>query len=316
MSRTTIPLTTGAGLRLALLTALISGVAIWLNSAALKQVPDATLYTTLKNLVAALLMTTASLAWGGVAEARSLTRATWLRLLLIGVIGGSIPFLLFFGGLAMASAPGAAFIHKTLFIWVALLAVPFLGERPGFAQVGALAILLVGQLLLAPPRVEGASFATGEAMILAATLLWSVEVVVARRLLGSGAVSPGLAGAARLGFGVVLLLAYAAISGALAGVSALTAGVWAWVVLTGIVLAAYVGTWFAALRRAPASAVTAVLVVGALVTAGLQALSEGALPGPAALLGGALLVLASMVVAWTAVRDRDAVTAKEAASGA
>jgi hypothetical protein len=28
-------------------------------------------------------------------------------------------FLLFFSGLAMASAPTAAFIHKTMFIWVA-----------------------------------------------------------------------------------------------------------------------------------------------------------------------------------------------------
>ena len=51
---------------------------------------------------------------------------------MIGVIGGSVPFILFFNGLAMASAPSAAFIHKTLFVWVVLLAVPFLGERLGW----------------------------------------------------------------------------------------------------------------------------------------------------------------------------------------
>ena len=52
-----------------------------------------------------------------------------------------IAFLLFFSGLAMASAPTAAFIHKTMFIWVALMAVPFLGERLGLVPVAALGAL-------------------------------------------------------------------------------------------------------------------------------------------------------------------------------
>lgn len=41
--------------------------------------------------------------------------------------------------------------------------------------------------------------------------------------------------------------------------------------LTGVILAGYVSTWFAALSRAPAVDVTAVLVVGAVVTALLAA---------------------------------------------
>jgi len=61
---------------------------------------------------------------------------------LIAIVGGSLPFLLFFTGLSLASAPSAAFIHKTLFIWVAFLAVPFLGERLGWAQICALGVLL------------------------------------------------------------------------------------------------------------------------------------------------------------------------------
>ena len=69
----------------------------------------------------------------------------------IGVIGGSVPFILFFSGLAMASAPTAAFIHKTLFVWVVVLAVPFLGERLGWFPIAALGVLLAGQFLAAPP---------------------------------------------------------------------------------------------------------------------------------------------------------------------
>ena len=63
------------------------------------------------------------------------------------MIGGSVPFVLFFEGLARAEATQAAFIQKTLVIWVALLAVPLLRER--FRTPHALAIVL----LIAGPGV-------------------------------------------------------------------------------------------------------------------------------------------------------------------
>ena len=47
------------GVALAGATALISGIAVWLNSFAVAQVPDAILYTTLKNAVAAAILGTA-----------------------------------------------------------------------------------------------------------------------------------------------------------------------------------------------------------------------------------------------------------------
>jgi hypothetical protein len=63
---------------------------------------------------------------------------------------------------------------------------------------------------------------------------------------------------------------------------------WAWVALTGVILAGYVGTWFAALRLAPATVVTSVLVLGAIVTGTLSAVSQGALPAPSGLAGYAV----------------------------
>ena len=56
-------------------------------------------------------------------------RGQWGALAAIGVIGGSVPFVLFFEGLSSATSPQAAFLHKTLVLWVAVLAVVFLGER-------------------------------------------------------------------------------------------------------------------------------------------------------------------------------------------
>jgi drug/metabolite transporter (DMT)-like permease len=275
------------GALLALVTAAVSGVAIYLNAFAVKQVPDPAVYTTLKNGIAALALLGLLAASGG-GSVRALRPRQWAGLAVLGLVGGSVPFLLFFTGLAQASAPSAAFIHKTLFVWVALLAVPLLGERLGWAQIGALGALLGAQLLLAPPT--GVAWGTGETLIAAATLLWAVEVIVARRLLAG--IGSSVAAAGRMGFGLAILVGYLVLTGRLSSIAALDALAWTWIVVTGLLLTAYVATWYAALRLAPASLVTSVLVGGAVVTAGLQALASAQPPALAGLIGYGLMLAA------------------------
>lgn len=293
-----IPTTLRWGVLLALVTAVISGVSIFINGFAVKQLPDPALYTTLKNGVAALILIALAAATVRPAEVRAIRPRSWGWLLLIGTIGGSIPFVLFFTGLAQASAPSAAFIHKTLFIWVALMAVPMLGERLGLAQIGALVVLLVGQVLILTPA--GVTWGTGETMIAAATLLWAVETIIARRVLAT--VPSAVVGAARLGFGLIVLLGYLAVTGGLAGIATLQPIQWAWVLLTGLFLGGYVASWFAALQRAPASLVTAVLVLGAPVTGALQLFQTGKVPTATVLAGQLLILAAGLAIAAVAAR--------------
>lgn len=283
-----IPETLRWGVLLAIGTALISGLSIFVNGFAVKQLPDPAIYTTLKNGVAAFLLIGLMAISVRPAELRAVPARSWGWLAVIGIVGGSLPFLLFFTGLAQASAPSAAFIHKTLFIWVAFLAVPLLGERLGLAQVVALGVLLAGQALILMPA--GISWGTGETLIAAATLLWAVETIVARRVLRT--VPAAVVGAGRLGIGLIVLVGYLAVTGKLGAVAALSGEQWRWVLLTGALLTGYVGTWFAALKRAPASLVTAILVLGAPVTAALQAIGTGAIPSMP-VLTGQLLVLAA-----------------------
>jgi drug/metabolite transporter (DMT)-like permease len=297
--RPRIPVTLRWGVLLAFGVALISGISVFVNGFAVKQLPDAAVYTTLKNGVAALILVGFALAVVPRAQVRALDRRSWTWMTVIGIIGGSIPFVLFFSGLAIASAPTAAFIHKTLFVWVVLLAVPFLGERLGWFPIAALGVLFAGQFLAAPPT--GVTWGSGETMILAATLLWAVEVVVARRLLLGEVPSPVL-GAARLGIGLIVLVAYLAVTGRLSVVATLTATQWAWGLGTGALLAAYVGTWLAALRRAPATVVASVLVLGAPITAVLGSIANGTLPAPTALAGQAVITMAVGAVAILALR--------------
>jgi drug/metabolite transporter (DMT)-like permease len=288
-----LPATLGAGMLLALTTALLSGVSIWVNAFAVKQLPDPAVYTTVKNGFAAILLLGLMVATVRPTTIRAISPRSFGRLLVIGVVGGSVPFILFFTGLAQASAPSAAFIHKTLFVWVALLAVPFLGEKLGLAQLLALGVLLAGQALVLTP--SGVTWGTGETMVAAATLLWAVESIVAKRALRD--VPSAVVGASRLGIGLIVLVGFLAATGRLGTVAALSATQWTWAALTGAFLFGYVATWFAALQRAPASLVTAILVLGAPVTAAIQLATSGTVPTAPMLAGQGLILAAGAALA-------------------
>lgn len=276
-----IPRTRGWGIAMAFLTAIISGIAIFLNSYGVASWTasgaSSGSYTTAKNLMAALFLGAILFALSRRRSAegftRPTTRAQWLGLAAIGLIGGSVPFLLFFEGLARATSSQAAFLHKTLLIWVVVLAVPILRERLSLAHVGALGLLVWGQVALAG-GVTDLGMGSGELMVLAATVMWSVEVILAKRLLAQ--LSPLTVGTARMGLGVAVLVTYGIVTGAFAGLSQLGFSQWGWALFTGLILTGYVTTWYSGLARAPAIDVTAVLVLGAVITAALQSGIDGA----------------------------------------
>lgn len=291
-----------SGILLALATAGISGAAVFLNGYGVRAFGNASVYTTAKNVVAAavLLVVVTAGSRAGAHLTRPRGARQWLGLGTVGVIGGSIPFLLFFEGLARASSVQSAFLHKTLVVWVAVLAVAVLRERLTVFHWVAIALLVVGQIGLVGGVTTG--LGSGELMILAATLLWSVEVVVAKRLLG--ALSSWTVGLARMGIGSVLLVAWVVARGQATVLLSMDATQWGWVLLTGAILAGYVATWFAALARAQAVDVTAVLVLGALVTAALQAAVQGI--GVSTQLGWlAMLLGGGMLITWYGWRTPD-----------
>lgn len=303
-----IPKTRLWGLALATATAVVSGFALFINGYGVRSWSGAgastAAYTTFKNLVAALFL--GIIAWAAARRSpagslRPKNASQWRRLGLIGVIGGGVPFLLFFEGLARASSGQAAFIHKTMLVWVALLAVPLLAERITTVHVAAMALLVAGQAALT--GVSDLGFGAGEAMILAATLLWAGEVIVAKRLLAD--VPAPTVAVARMGIGAVVLVAWTAITGGFASLGALTGTQWGWALVTGLVLTGYVATWYGALARAQAVDVTAVLVFGAVVTAALEVGIRGvALPSAAGLVMVTLGAALAAAAAARAARQR------------
>lgn len=264
------------GVLLALGAAIISGISVYVNKFAVSAVSDAVLFTTLKNtfvgvalLVAMVVMsqrdTGARRAWS------SLSRREWLGLVGLAVIGGSIPFLLFFTGLKMASAPSAALIQKTLFIWVALLGAPLLGERLGKWTIVGLVVLLIGLLLSNMPKAWG--WGLGESLILIATIFWALETLLAKRLLTTIPVS--LAATARMAGGALVMWLFLIATNQVGNAFALSLTQWMWVAVTSAILFGYVAMWYTALKFAPATVVTSVLALGAVITVALTSLLEG-----------------------------------------
>jgi drug/metabolite transporter (DMT)-like permease len=148
-------------------------------------------------------------------------------------------------------------------VWVAIGAAIVLREQVTMVHAGAIALLVAGHLLL----VGGfgpAAFGTAELLVLAATLLWAIEVVLVKRVLL--AVPPALAATVRMVGGSACLVVWLAATGKLGELSALDGRQWLWVLSTGSTLAAFVAVWYTALSLAPAIDVTAVLVLGAVVT--------------------------------------------------
>lgn len=280
-----------SGIVVAALTALISGVSVFVNSEGVHAIAPPSVYTTAKNLVATVVLAAAFLIGTrlslhprtalrrfvsppeGGREGRSRTRfglGRWLGLAYVGVVGGGIAFVLFFDGLARTTAVPAAFLHDGLVVWVALLAVPLLHERLTAWNVIAIALLMTGQVVVLG-GVGHLAVSHGELLVLLATWLWAIEVVVSKWLLADTA--PGSLALVRMGVGSLVLLFDLALTGELGRLFGLSLTQLAWAGATGILLAGYVGTWMTALSRARAVDVTSVLVGSTIVTSLLGALA-------------------------------------------
>lgn len=258
------------GIYFALIAALISGFSIFINKYAVDAIRVPLVFTTVKNTVVALMILGFLVASGKWGRVKKLSKKEFVLLGLIGVIGGSLPFYLFFTGLSMISAVNGAIIQKTLVLWVAILAVPFLKEKLSKTGWLAVAVLFAANVLVG--GFKGFNFSMGEFYILTATVLWAIETILAKKILPS--VDPDLLIEARMGIGAIILLTMSVILQpvALVNVFKFNSIQWFWISLTAVMLLAYLNTWYRGLKYAPATTVTATLVASTLITNMLSAI--------------------------------------------
>jgi drug/metabolite transporter (DMT)-like permease len=306
------------GIYLAIVTAVISGISVFVASFASKAVKDPYILTTGRNIIVAVWFSSVLLGiWlsSRSASRRSgdlkpidcfvgipprndercnllaMTPKKWGQLVLIGIIGGSIPFLLFFKGLSLSTAAGGQLINKTMFIWVGLLAFMFLKEKFNKWQLFALAILVTGNYFLATPKSW--IFGRGELLVLVATLFWAAEAIVAKIVLKN---MPSIILTwGRMFFGSLIMLGYLAITHKIGSFQLLNTDQLLWIILPSMLLFVYVWFWFSSLKYAPVTLVTSILVIASPITTLLSSTFITHKFQPLQLIGSVLIIFGAII---------------------
>ncbi len=277
------------GIALVLLTALVSGISNFVNFRAV-QGTNVAAWVTVRNLaVAGILLPFAALL--GPRGRPRLSPGSWARLMLIGLLGGSLPFLLYFEGFQMAAASGgaasASLGYRSLFLIATVFGVLFLRERLPRRFVLVAGLLLGGSVLLV--GVTGPLWTDGTAYVLAATALWAGEYALSKRVLAD--LPARIVALGRMGFGAAFLLAYIAVTGQAAAISGFGIADWMNAGLSALLLFAFVTTWYAGLKSVDLSIATSLLVLAFPITWLLGVLWSGAVPAWIQAAGAAAVVL-------------------------
>jgi drug/metabolite transporter (DMT)-like permease len=278
------------GIILVLLTAFLSGFSVFLNSFAVKGF-NPFILTTMKNLLVTVFLFSIILLLKEYKALLKLKRKHWLQLVLIGLVGGSIPFLLYFYALKLTTAINAGFIHKTMFLFTAALAIVFLKEKLSKRFAIAAGLLLLGNYLVFSSL---SSFGFPDLLILVATLLWAVENTYSKHVLKE--LSGNLVGFGRMFFGSLFMLVFLAATSQLQEAFVLSGAQFNWLVLTSVLLFFYVLFWYNGLKQVSVSKATALLMLGQPVTALLSFVFLGRVVSFNEALGLALIVFGAVLL--------------------
>lgn len=301
------------GYAFAILAAVISGVSVYVNSLGVKTFSDPVLYTALKDgVVGVILLLPLVVSTGWPAEYRKLTRRTWAWMIALAASGGSIPFALFFSGLKLTTAATGAVLNHFQFVLVAIFAVIFLKERIRPALWAGFAVLLMGTMI--GTNLGALNWNEGAWLILASTVLFAIDFVIAKHLLRG--LSTLMVMTARMTLGTAMLFAYLAAIGHLGVVTHLKTAQWQFVLVTGLILLAYVACTFTAIRHASVSAVLAIGAASPIITTLLQVGATGKFKLAAADTLGLLVLAASVVVILIIGIRQDSRTAPTASAAA
>ena len=280
------------GYFLVFLTAVISGFAIFINKFGVKVI-NPYIFTWLKNLTVAIFLTGLLLALRDWKTLKNLTKKQWFSLITIGFVGGSIPFFLFFKGLSLTNPAKASFLHKTMFIYVAFLAVIFLKEKIDKRFLFGGFLLIFGSLFLL--KRLPSSINHGDLLVFLATLLWAIENTISKYVLKSPALLGRTVAWARMFFGAFFMLIFLLITNQLNLLSGLTLKQISWVAITAAILFGYVMTWYSGLKYVQVSKATVILLLGSPMTTFLSLIFEKKIVYQN-VLSGILIILGVIIV--------------------
>lgn len=287
------------GIILVLITAIVSGVSIFLNSFAVKGF-DSSVFTFSKNILVAVFLLAIISGIGQLSALRQLTSKQWMKLTAIGLIGGSIPFLLFFKGLQMTNATASGFIHKMLFIFATAMAIIFIKEKINKWLIIGISLLTAGTFVLVKPQL---SFSFGEGLLLAAVILWAAENTISKHILKE--LSGTVVAFGRMFFGALFIFIFLLSTGKAGKLTAMTLDQYAWIALTTVLLLLYVMTFYNGLKHVKLSTAAAILSLGMPITIMLDFTFRGTAITAYQAIGAMLIVAGTASVIFLAEKTKN-----------
>jgi len=119
-----------------------------------------------------------------------LTRSSWIDMLLLASIGTAMPLLCVVTGMAQTSAITGNFLLQSQGLAAIILAVLFLKEKMVWKQVGGMALLIIGSLLVIVRDLHGGSLqiqgGQGDLLVLLAAVGLGFSYIPSKRLVKYG----------------------------------------------------------------------------------------------------------------------------------
>jgi len=259
-----------SGMMLVLFTAIVSGFSIFINKFGVEGV-DSGVFTFTKNIIVSFVIVSIILLFKSYKELIYLKKSDWVKLILIGFLGGSIPFLLFFRGLQLTSSAGAALIHKSMFVFVIIFAFIFLKERVNKNIIIGAGLLFVGNFLIL--KINDFGFNYGSLLILIATLFWAIENTLSKYTLRN--LSGNVVIFGRMFFGSLFILFYLIFGNKLNLILALDTSQIYWILISTGFLFLYVFSWYNGLKYINVSVASCILLLGSVITTSLNYIFSG-----------------------------------------
>jgi drug/metabolite transporter (DMT)-like permease len=279
------------GTVLAILTAIVSGFAIPVNKIFLSEL-DPLVFTAIRAIfIGAIFFFLAG--YRNNFRFRNLNKVPWSWLLLIGIIGGGLGFLFYFTGLSLTTSGRAAFLHKTLPIYVTVFAYLFLKEKVTKKQNIALLVMLIGTFILLSAGINPSMFwqdpALGDMLVLIGTIFWGIENTISRKMMIKEE-SSLVVSFSRMFFGGAFLFGILLLMGRLDVVINLSQQQVSGIIISSAFLFAYVLFWYSAIRLINVSKAVLFLLLAPVISTWAGVIWFGENVPPFQILGSAMIL--------------------------
>jgi len=281
----------------AIVAAIISGFSIPLNKMFIVNL-DPSVFTALRSLLIGIVFFLIA-SYKSKFNFKKFKKVSWKYLMAIAVVGGSFAFLLFFSGLNLTTSGRAAFLQKTMPLYITVLAFVFLKEKISKKYLYALLLMFIGTLAIYFSQINISTLwsnpSLGDILIIGATFLWAVENIIARKSMAKGE-NNFVVSFARMFFGGLILFAIVFLLGKSDLLLSLNSSQILNISISTLVLFGYVLFWYWSIKMINVSKASSLLLLSPAISLFLGTMIMGEPIPLMQLIGCVMIVLGSYLL--------------------